>query len=215
VARSDWLLISDADIVWNPGAVEQLQGAILRSLAKPIAAVSGDGIASVASVLESQPSLGPKARSRYGYEIIRESGRVRIQVQQEWSDSDTLRPGVGLIYAQRQTLLALGGYRESFRGWGWEDQDLLMRAALLGIHPVSAGEVMHLSHGDEWRNRFHQELPQMSRDRNIVHCLQELERGQLYGDLPSELRTEAAGWTEVIQAQVPLPIQIRYPPGLA
>lgn len=179
-AQADWVLISDADIIWNSAALDQLHQALLST--------GGNGIASVQSVLESDPAQSVPKHTRYGYDLVRNEERVTIQIRQEIPQGNALRPGVGLVYAQRQTFLQLGGYKESFSGWGWEDQDLLIRAALLGLPRSSAGEVIHLSHGDGWRNRYCPEVsPQVSRDRNLRHCLQQLEQGQLYGDLPIQL----------------------------
>ena len=97
---------------------------------------------------------------------------------------DRDRPGCGLLCTRKQTLLSLGGYKESFTGWGWEDQDLLIRATLFGIKICAAGNVIHLSHSDAARNQHHQHLPPtQTRDLNITSCFQSLQKGDIFGDL--------------------------------
>lgn len=79
-----------------------------------------------------------------------------------------------LICTTRSTLVSIGGYKQIFTGWGWEDQDLLIRAKLLGIKIASDGKVIHLSHDDTKRNRYCNIQPSQTRDRNIIACLSSL-----------------------------------------
>ena len=177
-ATSEYLLISDADIIWNQQAISQLLYSVLlpnslkllsltnatepvKSLPRPSPLSAANSrkngiICSVQTVEESHPETSALKRDRYTYNIqIREQIATVNIVQAVAGDRD--RPGCGLICARKQTLLSVGGYKETFTGWGWEDQDLLIRATLLGIKIYKAGTVIHLSHTDGTRNQHHQQ----------------------------------------------------------
>jgi glycosyltransferase involved in cell wall biosynthesis len=168
------VLISDVDILWNTESLDAL--AIAASQAP-------DHLYCVQSVVESQPSDRAVPFTRYAYRIGRD-GEAGYHVEvYEALPSGPQRPGCGLVCARRSLFLAIGGYRHDFRGWGWEDQDLLMRAQLLGYGLGELGWVTHLSHGDQQRNADGEgRSPQESRDRNIRQCLQGLAQGQWLGD---------------------------------
>ncbi|MBE9092790.1 glycosyltransferase family 2 protein [Tychonema sp. LEGE 07203] len=204
-ATAEYLLISDADIIWNQPAILQLLYSVLSPSSRKLLLSIENGaesvknlpqllptpansrengiICCVKTVKESSPQTAALKRERYTYNIqIREQIAAVNIVEAVAGDRD--RPGCGLICTRKQTLLCLGGYKQNFAGWGWEDQDLLIRATLLGIEICSAGKVIHLSHSDGTRNQHHQQLPpQQTRDRNIISCLQSITKGALFGDL--------------------------------
>ncbi|MDX2213429.1 MAG: glycosyltransferase [Oculatellaceae cyanobacterium bins.114] len=180
--QDEVLLISDADIVWNATTIEQLRAMVMTQ---------PNTIACVHQVAESDPTAVSLRRDRYTYTIQTTATEAIVEVvavpgqisDVKFSQRDH-RPGCGLICAQRSTLLALGGYKELFQGWGWEDQDLLMRARLLGMSIQTVGSVLHLSHADTTRNQhWGQAEPSHTRDQNIVACVRSLAQGQLLGDL--------------------------------
>lgn len=176
-SSSELLLISDADIIWNQAAVNVLTSTVDVST-----------ICCVAEVEESQPSTVALTRDRYTYNISIDSDRALVEIIPWLQVERDFRPGCGLICASRNTLVSLGGYKEIFTGWGWEDQDLLMRAKLLGIEVKVAGKVMHLSHSDAIRNRYCNNLePSQTRNNNIITCLKSLSQGILGGDLQVEI----------------------------
>jgi glycosyltransferase involved in cell wall biosynthesis len=204
-ASSEYLLISDADIIWNRQAILQLLFSIREptplkslSLKNPIENVKylqktaslsavnkldNGMICCVKSVAESRPQTTALKRKRYTYNIQRGEQIAAVNIVPAVA-GDRVRPGCGLLCTRKQTLLSLGGYKESFTGWGWEDQDLLIRATLFGIKICEAGNVIHLSHSDAARNQHHQQLPPtQTRDRNIISCLQSLQKGNIFGDL--------------------------------
>ncbi|MBE9119864.1 glycosyltransferase [Tychonema sp. LEGE 07199] len=202
-ATAEYLLISDADIIWNQQEILQLLYSVvspnslkLLSLNNiktvenlpqllPVSAKSRENgiICCVKTVGESRPQTAALKRKRYTYNIQMRQQTATVNIVEAVA-GDRDRPGCGLICARKQTLLRLGGYKQIFTGWGWEDQDLLIRATLLGIEICSAGNVIHISHADRTRNQHHQQLPtQQTRDRNIISCLQSLQKGALFGDL--------------------------------
>jgi len=173
-ALGETVLVSDADIVWNAAALN----ALLTTLAEtPMA------LCYVAQVNETTPQTPALSRSRYGYRVERTDQGVTVKIEPIMPRTDH-RPGCGLVAARRKTWQTLGGYREPFQGWGWEDQDLLIRAELLGIPLRAAGSVLHQSHADDLRNRFHgHQPPQITRDLNLRRCLASLQQGELWGSL--------------------------------
>lgn len=167
-----WILMSDADIVWNELALQQLQKS-----------VNENRIASVDQVEETDAETVAIRRDRYSYDIIKNDHSVILEIQPVTQKS--YRPGCGLLLAERTTLLRLRGYKQIFQGWGWEDQDLLIRAQLLGIQVTTAGQVLHLSHTDRQRNSFHRHAPpSATRNDNLLAAIASLLQHRFWGDLP-------------------------------
>ncbi len=177
-ATSELLLISDADIVWNEAALDAVTSRVLSDTHM---------ICCIQDVEESQPDSVALKRDRYTYQCAVELDVAVVEVVLWSEDRGHCRPGCGLICASKTTLIALGGYKEIFRGWGWEDQDLLIRANLVGFQVGADGKVMHLSHSDKVRNQYCGNTePMQTRNRNIIVCLQSLASGVLAGDLLAE-----------------------------
>ena len=173
LATAQIVLISDVDILWNAVALDELCRAAYFS----------ECFYHVQHVEESEANSVAVKRSRYAYKILQTASTPIVEVYDAPIDH-TYRPGCGLVCVQRSLLQQIGGYRHCFRGWGWEDQDLLIRAQILGHTVEALGQVMHLSHSDTARNQFDgQCAPQKSRDHNISLCLKELTAGSLLGDL--------------------------------
>lgn len=167
------LLISDADIIWNLITLEVLLNSVLSSCNR---------ICLVRDVEESQPNSIALKRARYTYEIHIDDDVSSINIVPV--SNTNLRPGCGLICAKKTTLLELGGYKEVFSGWGWEDQDLLIRSQLLGMQVCAEGKVIHISHPDQIRNRYNGNLtPSQTRDANIILSSQLLAQGNITGNL--------------------------------
>ena len=61
---------------------------------------------------------------------------------------------IGGLFAERERILAVGGYHDGFRVWGNEDTDLQWKLAVtggVGILPDSERlEVLHLDHDKEY-----------------------------------------------------------------
>ncbi len=198
-ATARLVLISDIDILWN--------AATLKNLA--MAAVSEPNcLCSVRSVRESNLAAKAIRRQRYTYRIMQTPKTARVEVYlAPLSAAD--RPGCGLLCAEKTVFQQIGGYRDCFQGWGWEDQDLLIRAQLLGYTVAALGSAVHLTHGDISRNALGQCSPEWSRDHNILRCLNGLAEGHLLGDLPSEQSV-----TRAATRRFPCSISVRYPPNL-
>lgn len=188
-ALGETVLVTDADIVWNAAALN----ALLTTLAETPTA-----LCYVAQVNETTPQTPALSRPRYGYRVERTDQGVTVKIEPVTLRTDH-RPGCGLVAARRETWQKLGGYKEPFQGWGWEDQDLLIRAELLGIPLRAAGSVLHQSHADDLRNRFHgHQPPQITRDLNLRRCLASLQQGELWGSLGPPSATTAPPMVRIV-----------------
>ncbi|MEM8638466.1 MAG: glycosyltransferase family 2 protein [Cyanobacteria bacterium P01_G01_bin.54] len=195
-ATAPLVLISDVDILWNGPTLAALSRAAYQT---------PDCFYSIQAVEESDPQTIARQRLRYSYHLSETAQGQRIEIYAEM-ELTPQRPGYGLLCAQRQLFERVGGYRHDFQGWGWEDQDLLIRSQLLGYTVQTIGTVIHLSHDDPQRNQFMaRQSPQQSRDRNILRCLAGLAQGKLRGDLSPNSATESA---------YSKPISIHYPASL-
>lgn len=196
-STAEILLISDADILWNSRTIQSILHCVHAD--KQI-------LCSVDIVKESNPSTSSLRRSRYTYQITVESDVTQVAILPIARSSSVVRPGCGLLCTHRTNFFKLGGYQECFQGWGWEDQDLLMRAMLYGLQLQVIGSVIHLSHGDAQRNQHHHyRQPVETRDRNILTCLKHLANGNLLGDLPTDFVPPHSHRS--IQIQIPEALQ--------
>jgi hypothetical protein len=165
--------MSDADIVWSPDTLKQM--ATIASAANTLCTVE--------KVQETDFRSVALSRRSYTYRLTRQSpASVRVEIVRRYANNDT-RPGCGLVMAHRQVWARLNGYCEDFVGWGWEDQDLLIRAEIAGCRVCKAGSVLHLSHADSLRNATFSNLdPSITRDANILTCVRRIKSGILRGD---------------------------------
>ncbi len=174
-ATAPLILMSDVDILWNEAALSGLGIA---------AADHPECLYAVKIVQESERGSAAPQRPRYTYCLEQLPRGSSVEVYLASPDSSSRRPGCGLLCAQKSLFQQVGGYRHCFQGWGWEDQDLLMRSQLLGYAIAELGTVVHLSHGDDQRNlKNGQFTPVQSRDHNILRCLDGIAQGKLIGDL--------------------------------
>ena len=187
------VLMSDADVLWQ---AEVLEAIALHAVNYPTQ------ICSISNVKESQQGTKAIRRQRYTYRIEKKETEMMVEICADRAQNDKQRPGCGIVCAQRQAFETIGGYKEDFSGWGWEDQDFLIRAQLLGYEIATVGEVTHLSHGDAQRNSSGRAVEE-SRDRNILRCLESLKNGRLVGD-----------WVQGKPALSSHRISVKYPHGL-
>ncbi len=93
------------------------------------------------------------------------------------------RTSWGRITVGRDVFHRLGGYDETMRGWGFEDQDFLRRAARLeGVHVRRLDRRLFksISHSDAERGaRYEQTEIQATSDTNRARSAEKLRRGEL------------------------------------
>lgn len=166
------VLVSDADILWNNDTIVSLVEHCRKSKA----------FMYVRRVLETDEKSSDIVRARLRPAITRDGSRYIVRIEND-SCLPSERPGCGLVMAKRQSWHEVGGMKECYSSWGWEDLDLLARAKILGFKIDCIGQVCHMSHGDEKRNLFPRTTVESSRSANIVTFLKEVRAGRIWGDI--------------------------------
>lgn len=113
-----------------------------------------------------------------------ETNRVRF--------TDGSRSAPGLVLIAREHFLAVDGMNSDLEGWGWEDNDLLLRlqfALNLTVHRT--GSALHLTHGDEERNWAGIKRG-ASEKLNFAACLKNYRAGHYFGTY----RNDVAMWKD-------------------
>lgn len=167
------VLVSDAEIVWRMDTFQAMQAVV----------VNDNAFCFVRDVEETAGRSSATVRPRVGYRIDSTKSPPAVFIERRLTAEQT-RPGCGLVLASQEAWRNVGGYCEDLVGWGWEDQDLLMRAELLGGAVASAGHVLHVTHSDGRRNTDLPGLtPVLSRNNNIRRAISRISAGRLSGDL--------------------------------
>ncbi len=192
-ARADVVFTLDADVV------------LLDNVLLELARAAGDGaFATVEWVYESMPGrprpglVGDHTVALVNHsslEFVLKNGR---RIQHPISRRDFLdngRVGPGLLAVKKQDLLEIRGYNAELHGWGWEDDDVLVRLqAVLGRSRVQFGKVLHLSHGDDQRNVEGSRT--QSGQFNFIKCCRNYNRGLFLGTYDADLARMSERVTE-------------------
>ena len=136
----------------------------------------------------------------------------------------------GSLICQRRDFEAIDGYDEAFTGWGGEDDDLMMRLALLGRKSAgySAELIDEIPHDEAARVRFHDIKDRALQHRiNMLYMQAKLDLSRLLGGpLPLETRQQLNGEVKRIirlaadtgqpaaMVEVGLPAQLIKPPPI-
>lgn len=198
-SRAEYLLISDADIIWDAVTLNELLDRVR---------VQENAIACVKNVTESDPHAEVLQRDRYTYEVQIKDKIASVKIVREKAKDIQDRPGCGLICTRKSTLISLGGYKEIFQGWGWEDRDLLMRAELLGFEICWRGTVTHLSHSDSLRDRGKFNSITKTRNVNILTSIRSLTQS-LQGNL-NECERRKSPYQRIEITQIPKPLLVAF-----
>jgi hypothetical protein len=152
-SRSPRLFVLDTDICLHNNLIVEA-----------VSHLEGQSFVTVRKVYESEPKSGwggdirdTFIRSITNSNIIQLSfvDGTSIDIRSREDAFDGSRSGNGLIFANTEHLIAIGGYNSELEGWGWEDDDIQLRLRkVLGLAHIEVGEVLHLSHGDEVRALF-------------------------------------------------------------
>lgn len=96
------------------------------------------------------------------------------------SSTNVERLAFGIIRTRIKDLYFIGGYDSRFKGWGFEDHDIIWRLTINGATFQKLGIAIHLSHGDDERIQFYHSLDLKSmREVNKRFY----EKKQLLGDV--------------------------------
>ncbi len=119
---------------------------------------------------------------RETYELISKTPTALVRAKRE------ANPGTaGLMTLWKEKLLALGGYDEEMKGWGYQDVDLRHRceASRMKILFWSVENAEAMQHDDALRNKFADvpEAPQLSNQRNIERSKLNLKKKWLVANV--------------------------------
>jgi hypothetical protein len=116
-------------------------------------------------------------------ELICEDGR-RAATQQT-TGADGSHSGIGQMLVKRADFLHVGGYNSALEGWGFEDDDVVLRLQfVLGLRSIMIGEVVHLTHGNDLRGGS----PRHDHPRNKRICFENYSRGAFLGSYEEDAR---------------------------
>jgi glycosyltransferase involved in cell wall biosynthesis len=153
-AESTHIFVLDADVVLLPG-----------TFAGAMTALDVGCFVTLQTVHESDNRPPAWARgltaAPHVFTIVR-----NMTTEVRWSDGSSTtiedfridilncnRCAAGLILARKDDFVAVGGYRSVLDGWGWEDNDMMIRLnRVLGLKRRQAGEAVHLTHADDVRD---------------------------------------------------------------
>lgn len=175
-STADFVMVSDAEILWFSSTIAAMKAE----------AAAGEAFCYVSRVEETDTKSAALSRRRIGFRTISNAYTrpPMIEIARAPASSSKFRPGFGLVMARRTAWFEVGGYVEDFEGWGWEDQDLLMRASLLDFRTPAVGRVIHVTHDDERRDVPHgKDGTRVSRNRNLQVAMAKINAGNFYGPL--------------------------------
>jgi hypothetical protein len=147
----------------------------------------GDCFVTILKRFESQPEPPPHRQfireTIQTREHVCEDGR-RAMTQQVFG-ADGSSSGIGQLLVKRADFLHIGGYNSVLEGWGYEDDDVVLRLQFaLGLRSLMIGEVVHLSHGDRLRGGS----PRVDLPRNRRTCFYNYSQGVFVGTYEEDVR---------------------------
>jgi hypothetical protein len=114
-------------------------------------------------------------------EVVRDDGRTASVVRSAIFPNENARGAPGVVCLPRDVFLAAGGFNGNLGGYGWEDVDFILRAALIGDTRVAAvgraEEISPLLSRDDLEGRL------LSESRNYERCVADYCLGKLVGTL--------------------------------
>lgn len=136
-AECQYVASVDADTVWNPETLELALAGLENDAhwVLPYTEYRALDDASTARVLALEPDAHI-CQGDYDYERVKSV-----------DDDDLYPPVSGLTVFRREDLYKIGGFDESFVGWGFEDTAFWITAdRILGPHVRLHGSIYHLWH---------------------------------------------------------------------
>lgn len=181
LARGQWFLFLDADILLSDAFLSEIQAAfhpgIFLTVARVLETARGGKrqYSEISDVISSVELVG-----RNGTRTRVNTNHLRI--------ADGSRSGPGLVCVTRSDFVTVGGMNSHLEGWGWEDIDLLARLQLgLGLERRETGTVTHLTHGHVGPE-MSRLTPQFTQARNFAECLANYALGNVQGTYSADVR---------------------------
>lgn len=189
IARAPFIFILDADIVMRSNLLDELH-----------AAIDDSSFVTVARIVESDEAQrnveflsSTSAHRRF---VLRDGRQIEV-ITSRISYPGQVRKGTGLLFARTNDFRAIGGMNSDIVGWGWEDNDVIVRLQMvLNLEPREAGTAVHLTHSDTKRFLPSGMSAAESDESNFAKCLARYEAGLLQGTLAED----AKAWQTVIQS---------------
>jgi glycosyltransferase involved in cell wall biosynthesis len=189
IARAPFIFILDADIVMQSNLLKELHSAIDDS-----------SFVTVAGIVESHEAQrnveflsSTSAHRRF---VLRDGRQIEV-ITSRITYPGQIRKGTGLLFTRTSDFRAIGGMNSEIVGWGWEDNDVIVRLQMvLNLKPREIGSAMHLTHSDDKRFLPSGISPSESDDINFAKCLARYEAGLLQGTMARD----AALWKTVVEA---------------
>lgn len=156
----------------------------------------------IRTVRESRPShdptLGYLDEQIVTHDIrFKNGGRAKLEFIVR---GDGSRCGSGLLMVEKCHAVAVNGFNSELEGWGFEDIDFQLRLqAVLALQLVSAGDVVHLSHGDEQRGLAEGQSRDLEIRRNMSQCYGNYSRGNFQGSYSRDVEA----WQDRLQISGP------------
>ena len=189
IARAPFMFILDADIIMRSNLLEELHSAIDDS-----------SFVTVARIVESNEAQrnveflsSTSAHRRF---VLRDGRQIEV-ITSRISYPGQVRKGTGLLFTRTSDFRAIGGMNSEIVGWGWEDNDVIVRLQIvLNLEPRETGTAVHLTHSDATRFLPSGISAAESDENNFAKCLARYEAGLLQGTLAED----AKSWQPVIQS---------------
>lgn len=150
------VVVNDAPHDWRPPCIainvglRQARGTHVLILS-PESACVGDVPAFVLAVLQAHPDAAAIGRVCFTrFDAVQDGESFDAHFDQRMSSVLHLHTFYGSIAARRDTLMAVGGYDESFTGWGGDDDNVRVRLEMAGYRILACPRlrVLHFSFED-------------------------------------------------------------------
>lgn len=195
-SRSDTILTLDADVVLLDDFLEA---------AKDLP--DGKSFVTIEWVHESEPAplnshqpgmVGNFATAMLSSSAVEFHFRDGTTVQHQLSRRDMFgnrRAAPGLLLVNKRDLLAIQGHNSQLEGWGWEDDDVLVRLQYVQrLQRIQKGAALHLTHGDD--RRILRGSRKQSDQINFLKCCRNYNNGIFLGTYDADVAWAADKVTE-------------------
>jgi len=130
-------------------------------------------------------------------EVRAKNGRRAIIQNRRDSFTHFNRVGNGLIFVSKKDFLAVDGMNSGLAGWGFEDDDFLLRLQLgAGLRATAMGTVTHLTHDNRMRDLNGQSVEEQIK-MNYTIAVQRYKAGNYRGSYTSDME-KWAGQFEIV-----------------
>jgi glycosyltransferase involved in cell wall biosynthesis len=187
-ARSDTVFVLDADLI------------ILNQI--PLEALHANSFITIDWLFESAylNRIQP-ASSEPNPPVLQFTFKKGAKVTYQLSHGDRFgnrRSIPGLLLAKKDDLIEIHGYNSELQGWGWEDDDVVVRLQyVLGRRRIEAGSVLHLTHGDD-RRMLNGLSRGQSDQRNFIQCCRNYNNGHFLGTYAADIAGLSGKLCEIV-----------------